>query len=225
MSHPLPRVADKLKSMQGKKYFAKMDLRWGFHQLAVREDCKFRTAFCTKRGLYEFNRLPFGLMNASSFFQATIEKILAGIPHVHVFIDDIVIGAESVEEFLRTFEVVFKRLADAGVVLKARKCVFGADVVEYLGYKVDAEGMQLSDERVRAVREYPKPKDSKSVRRFLGVCNAFRDSVKDYARIVAPLHKLTRHNYVFVWKAEHEQAFNTLRNAIANQVKLHHLTY
>ena len=98
MSHPLPRVADRLKALQGKKFFAKMDLRWGFHQLAVREDSKHLTAFCTKKGLYEFNRLPFGLKNASGFFQAKVEEILIGTAGtVLVFIDDLVVAAETEE--------------------------------------------------------------------------------------------------------------------------------
>lgn len=226
MSHPLPRVADRLKALQGKKYFAKMDLRWGFHQLAVREDCKHLTAFCTKKGLYEFNRLPFGLKNASGFFQAKVEEVLIGIAGtVLVFIDDLVIAADTEEEFLRILEEVLQRLTDAGVVLKASKCTFGAEAVEYLGYVVDAFGIRLTDKRVQAVREYPVPKNSQAVRRFLGVTNAFRDSIRDYAKLVAPLQRLTKKGITFEWGDDHEQAFTTLRNHIADQATLHHLTY
>lgn len=226
MSHPLPRVADRLKSLQGKKIFAKMDLRWGFHQLAVREDSKHLTAFCTKKGLYEFNRLPFGLKNASSFFQAKVEEILIGIAGtVLVFIDDLVVAADTEEEFLRTLEEVLQRLSNAGVVLKASKCTFGADKVEYLGYVVDALGIRLTDKRIQAVSEYPVPKNSQAVRRFLGVTNAFRDSISNYAKLVEPLQRLTKKGITYEWKSEHDEAFTSLRSQIANHATLHHLTY
>ena len=226
MSHPLPRVADRLKALQGKKFFAKMDLRWGFHQLAVREDSKHLTAFCTKKGLYEFNRLPFGLKNASGFFQAKVEEILIGTAGtVLVFIDDLVVAAETEEEFLRTLEEVLQRLSNAGVVLKASKCTFGAEAVEYLGYVVDARGIRLTDKRIHAVSEYPVPKNSQAVRRFLGVTNAFRESINGYAQLVEPLQRLTKKGITFEWKSEHEVAFTSLRSQIANHATLHHLTY
>ena len=225
IAHPLPRVMDQLKALKGKHFYAKVDLRWGFHQLEVREDSKHLTAFCTKKGLFEFNRLPFGLKNASSFFQMTVSNILRDIPQAQVFIDDIIIGADTEEEFLLVLEQVLKRLTERGVVLKAKKCIFGAKVIEYLGYLVDAHSMRLSERRVEAVTQYPKPKDAKSIKRFLGMASAFRETIKDYCIITIPLVELTKKGQPFIWADKQQEAFDILRESIAKRTKLFHISY
>ena len=189
--HPLPRIEDCLKRMAGKQFFAKMDLRWGFNQLDIREDCKHLTAFVTKKGLYEFNRTPFGLKNASSIFQRRVEDVLIGIAGVAVFIDDILVFGDTADEFLLILDQVLTRLGDAGVVVKASKCTFGSNAIEYLGHIVDNVGIRLSSKRVQAVLDLPAPKNAQAVRRFLGVANAFRDYIPDYASLSSPLRILT----------------------------------
>ena len=230
---PLPRIDDCLKKMQGKKYYAKMDLRWGFHQLGVREDCKYLTAFVTKSGTYEFNTVPFGLMNASSIYQRRVEAAVSDTAtnsvkcddDREVFIDDIAVGGSDEHAFLRSLDEILSRLELAKIVLKASKCTFGSPEIEFLGHKVNAKGVSLTADRVQAVRDLPEPRNSAAVRRFLGVANGFRDFIPNYATVAAPLSKLTGRHSAWEWTHVQSTAWKTLTTLVAEHSMRYHLTY
>ena len=230
---PLPRTDDCLRKMQGKKYYGKMDLRWGFHQLAVCEDHRYLTAFVTKSGTYEFNRVPFGMMNASVIYQSTVKGAVSDGPNdtVHcddnteVFIDDIGLGGSDEEEFLVVLDQVLTRLENAGIVVKASKCTFGFPEIEFLGHIANADGVRLKKERVQAVLDMPEPKNQAAVRRFLGVANGFREFLPNFSTVVAPLSKLTGRNAAWEWHTPQSQAYAELRQLVADHAMRYHIDY
>lgn len=230
---PLPRTDDCLRKMQGKKYYGKMDLRWGFHQLAVCEDHRYLTAFITKSGTYEFNRVPFGLMNASVIYQSTVKGAVSDSPNdtvqcdnnTEVFIDDIGLGGSDEEEFLAVLDQVLTRLENAGIVVKASKCTFGFPEIEFLGHIANADGVRLKRERVQAVLDMPEPKNQAAVRRFLGVANGFRDFLPNYSTVVAPLTKLTGRNSEWEWHTPQSEAYAQLRQLVADHAMRYHIDY
>ena len=123
-TYPLPRIDDLLASLGRGKSFTKLDLAHAYQQIPLDEESKKYMVINTHKGLYRYNRLPFGVSSASSIFQRTMEGILRGIPNVCVYIDDILITGLSEQEHLKTLDDVLTRLAEAGLRLKKAKCSF-----------------------------------------------------------------------------------------------------
>lgn len=220
MALPMPNGKDVLYRMSGSKYFARIDMAKGFHQIALEEESIQYTAFSTLDGLYEYTTMPFGLKNPSGFFQATMERVLAGIPRCEVFVDDIIIHGQTPAEYLEGLRSVLERLSQQGFRLNRDKCSFGLQTVEYLGHILSSEGITLSDSRKAAVKDIPTPKNVKELRSFLGFVNYFRDFVPDMASISKPLYALTKKKAKFQWLEPQQQAFVRLRAATAACCKL-----
>ena len=154
-AYPLPRVDDLLASTTNTKIFTKLDLSNAYLQLELDDDSQKLVTISTHKGLYKYNRLPFGVSSAPSIFQRTMEGIVAGIPNVVVYIDDILVVGSSKEDHLRTLDIVLKQLEDAGLRLKLAKCAFMMGRVEYLGHLISGDRIQPTEDKKRAILEAP----------------------------------------------------------------------
>ena len=153
------------------KYFSTLDLASGFHQVPVHPDSKSKTAFSTVNGHYEFNKMPFGLKNAPATFQRCMDLVLVGLQGVELFVymDDIVIYADSLEEHSRKLRILLARLQNAGLTLQPEKCRFLRREVAYLGHVISAKGVKPDPGKIMAVKLFPIPKTRKNVKQFLGL--------------------------------------------------------
>ena len=154
---PLPRIDDTLDLLAGAKYFTTLDLASGYWQVPMEESSQEKTAFITYSGLYEFRKMPFGLVNAPATFQRLMEVVLAGIARdgCHVYLDDILVFGKTLEEHNHNLRRVFDRINGAGLKLKAKKCCFAQMSVLYLGHVVSQAGVQTDPKEVDAVSRYP----------------------------------------------------------------------
>jgi len=123
-SYPLPRVDELLANLSGGKYFSKLDMSQAYLQLPLDNESREYVTVNTHKGLYRYNRLPFGVSSAPSIFQKTMESLLQGIKGVSVYIDDILISGPTIEEHLHTLDLVLAKLAVAGLKLNKPKCFF-----------------------------------------------------------------------------------------------------
>ena len=144
----------------------------------------------THKGLYQYQRLPFGIASAPAVFQEIMEKILQGIPGVVVYIDDILVSGKNEEEHLDSLEEVLGRLEEYGLRLKRGKCLLMQDSVEYLGYRVDKRGLHAMPSKVAAVLEAPEPKSVPELRAFLGLVNYYGKFIRQLATLAQPLNRL-----------------------------------
>ena len=172
-SYPLPRINDLLASLTGGKVFSKLDLSHAYLQLPLDEKSKEYVTITTHKGLFRYNRMPFGVASAPAIFQRTMERILQGIPHVHVYIDDILVADSTEKEHLVTLEKVMSRLGECGIKLKRTKCKFMLPSVEYLGYHISGEGISPTKEKRRAIVDAPVPEDISQLKSFLGLVNYY----------------------------------------------------
>ena len=117
------------------------------------EDSRKYITINTRKGLYQYNRLPFGVSSAPAIFQRTMEGILRGIPNVSVYIDDILATGASDKEHIKTLNEVLSRLETAGLKLRQEKCAFMLSIVEYLGHYISAEGLRPTPEKIKAIAE------------------------------------------------------------------------
>jgi hypothetical protein len=156
-SYPLPCIDDLFTALTGGKIFSKLDLAHAYQQIALDDASRKLTIINTHKGLFEYTRLPVGVSAAPAIFQRTMEGILRGIPHVCIYLDDILVTGETQEEHMKCLDKVLTWLEEAGLRLKKHKCEFMLESVEYLGHSISAEGLRPTEQKVRAITEAPQP--------------------------------------------------------------------
>ncbi|XP_064653028.1 uncharacterized protein K02A2.6-like [Lineus longissimus] len=221
--YPMPKVEDLYAKLAGGKKFTKLDLKNAYLQIELEEESKKYTTINTSKGLFQYNRLPFGVSSAPAIFQRIIDSILSGLPYVVARMDDVLISGASDEEHLEILDEVLRRLHEAGIKLNMEKCKFLADSVIYLGYKIDAEGIHPVEEKVRAIAQAPTPMDVKELRSYLGCLNYYAKFLPNLSMVLAPLHELLVKNVLFHWGSEQESAFRQSKDLLqSSQVLVHY---
>ena len=216
--YPLPRIDDMLDSLAEARVFSALDLASGFWQVEVDKASQEKTAFVTHHGLFEFEKMPFGLCNAPATFQRLMETVLAGLVRkiCYVYLDDILIVGRTLEEHLENIARVLDRFQEAGLKLKPSKCHFLLKQIQYLGHTISDQGILPDANKVKAVQNFPIPTDLKSLRSFLGLASYYRRFVPGFSVVANPLFKLTRKNVDFCWSNTCQEAFDRLKQLLVN---------
>ena len=217
-SFPLPRIDDCLDALGGSVYFSCMDLNQGFLQMSVAQEDREKTAFATSLGLFQFLRLPFGLVTAPSEFSRLMGEVLRGLQWLEclVYMDDIIVPSSTVDENLTRLEHVFQRLITAKLKLKPKKCVFFQKSVKVLGHVVSADGVHTDEEKISAVKQWPIPTSAKQLKSFLGLATYYKRFVPDFSKIAKPLYSLCGKNNKYKWNSDANLAFETLKTALTS---------
>lgn len=228
---PLPRIEESLDGLVGAKWFSTLDLASGYNQVEVAEKDRAKTAFCTPFGLFEFNRMPFGLCNAPSTFQRLMERMFGDCRYqsVLLYLDDVIVFSSSIQQHLLRLEEVFSRLQKQGLKVKLSKCNFFQRQVKYLGHIVSAEGVATDPDKVAAVREWKTPTNLAELRSFLGFASYYRRFIAGFAKMASPLHqvvaqlgsgcrkgKTPRRPLATAWTTECEEKFSQLKEALVS---------
>jgi hypothetical protein len=208
-------VDELLDELHGARYFTKLDLRSGYHQLRMFTGDIDKTPFRTHHGHYEFLVMSFGLSNAPAMFQALMNDVL--LPYLRrfvlVFFDDILIYSLSWAEHLQHISIVLNELRAHQLHLKRSKCSFRAPSVAYLGHVISEAGVAMDADKVAAVSAWPQPRSARGLRGFLGLAGYYTKFIHDFGLITAPLTRLLRRD-AFTWDKEAENAFQALKRAL-----------
>lgn len=219
---PLPNIEDLLMQLAGARLFSVFDAHTGFHQMPLDEEARQFTSFITSFGQYRYTRLPMGLANAPSLFMRGMSDFTRDLLNVLVFVDDINIfnGAEAASEqalythHLQYLTAFFAKCRLKHLKLNGKKSTIGAPEIDYLGHRINAEGIFPGQAKVDAVQSFATPTSVTNIRTFLGIVNYYRQWIKNCAEIQAPLNNLTRKDVPFVWTQACEQAFQHLKAAL-----------
>ena len=192
--YPLPRIDDLMDNLSGARYFSSLDLTSGYHQLVLPESDRPKTAFNTHFGKFEYKVLPMGLSNAPAVFQAAMNRVFGTLLNkcVCVYLDDILIFSKTPAEHLQHIEQVLKILSQQQLKAKRVKCAFFKPELKFLGHIVSASGMRPDPAKVSTVMDWPTPVSVYEVRSFLGLANYFRNYIRAYSAIAAPLTGLLK---------------------------------
>ena len=157
--------------MAGSQYFFTFDLRCGYWQMELEANSKEKTVFAIPSGPYEFETMPFGLMNAPASFQGLMNQLLRDLipTQCQVYLDDVIIFSRTLEDHRRKLKAVFKRLREAGLKLNPEKCKFMQTSVGYLGHVISKGAIHTDPEKTEKVRDWPTPQNPEEARRFLGL--------------------------------------------------------
>ena len=175
-SYPLPRIDESLDHLSGARLFSTLDMCSGYWQVEVDPTDRPKTAFVTKKGLFQFKVMPFGLCNAPATFERLVETILSGLQWeiCLIYLDDIIVIAKSFDEMMQNLEKIFSRLKEAGLKLKSSKCLLFSETVEYLGHVISNQGVATDPKKIEAVRDWPEPCNVTEMRSFLGLSSYYR---------------------------------------------------
>jgi len=224
--YPPPHMGDLAARLAGCTVFSTLDLRKGYHQVPLREEDREKTAIITPFGLYEYNRMPFGLRNAGQTFQRLMDDVMRELDFCFTYMDDVMLASKNHDDHEGHLEEVLKRLQEQGLVLNIEKCVLGQPEVTYLGHLVSAKGVQPLPSRVEAIVKHPKPKDKGQLMSFLGMINFYRKFIKGAAEILRPLTDSTKGSAgkksPLVWTPVMVEAFEKAKRALQAAALLVH---
>lgn len=220
--YPIPKVEDLFAKLAKGKRYTKLDLSQAYLQVPIDEESKRILLVNTSKGLFRYTRLPYGVSSAPGIFQRLMENVLQGIPNVIVYIDDILLTGANEEEHLKTLSLVLDRLEKAGFRARRSKCQFMVQLVSYLGHLIDQFGLHPLQEKVKAVKEAPSPKNVSELKSYLGLLTYYSKFLPNMADVLAPLYKLLRKDIQWQWTDTEEKAFQASKDLLTSDSLLVH---
>ena len=216
--YPLPHLESSLQLLGGNKYFSTLDLVSGYHQIPLRNCDAEKTAFSTGRGLYEFTRMPMGMVSSSAGMQYAMERVLGPLigKACHVYIDDIIVMGKDEVSHDRNLHLVLEKLRNAGFKLNIKKCEFRKSEISCLGHIISGKGISPHPSRVDALTNKKEPRNLKDLRSFLGLASYYRRFIPDYSKIALPLTQLTKSQTKWDWNENCKNAYKTLIDKTIN---------
>ena len=192
-------------------------------QIPLNEKSQECTVINTRhKGLFKYKRLAFGISTAPSIFQRVMDICMQGLPGVQCFIDNNIVAGRTEEECLQNLDISFQRLKDADFQLHELKCSFLKPRIDYLGHSIDAVGRHPLEEKIRAIKEAPAPKNVTELRSFLGILNYYSKFLPNLSSKLTPLYSLLEKDKKWSWGLEQDVAFQLAKNSLhADSVLLH----
>jgi len=201
-NYPLPLIIDLVDSMGNKRVFTKMDLQWGYNNIRIKEGDEWKAAFTIYVGSYEPVVMFFGMTNSPATFQGMMNEILRDMiseGKVAAFVDDVLIETKTEKGHDELVKEVLKRLEENDLYVKPEKCAWKVQKVNFLGVVMDQGKIEMEEDKVAGVLNWPVPKTVRDIRKFLGLANYYRQFVKDFAKLAWPLNNLTKKEEKWRW--------------------------
>lgn len=218
-SYPLPFVSATLDKLRDAKFLTTLDIKSAYFQIPLAEASRPITAFVVpNRGLYQFRRMPMGLHNACATWQRFIDRVI-GVDleqHCFAYLDDIIVCTPTYDKHLDVLREVLNRITAAGLTLNRDKCNFCQPELKYLGYVVNANGLLVDPEKIKAILQIPTPRNVKEVRRIIGLASWYRRFVPNFSTIVAPLCELTKKRKKFLWNESCAEALRAVKTMLVS---------
>lgn len=214
--YPLPNITEILDSLSGCVYFSHLDMKNGYYQCDLEPDSRKYTAFCS--GQYQMTRMPMGLKTSPNAFSRLMNIAMSGLTYEKclIYLDDLIVFGRNLENHNKNLMEVFTRLRKVNLKLNPEKCEFLKKEILYLGHVVSSEGVLPDPEKIIAIKNYPVPKNSDELKRFVAFANYYRKFICNFAKIAYPLNYLSRKNVPFVWDTNCQKSFELLKEHISS---------
>ena len=222
-AYPLPFMNTILSRLRSARYISTLDLRKAFHNIPLTPESRPITAFTVPgRGLYQFKKMPFGLTGAPSCFQRLIDKIITPdmAPFAFAYLDDIIIATDTFDSHLYWLNKVIDKLLAAGLIINLDKSYFCKPEVKYLGFIVNSEGLQVDNDKIAAILDYPAPKNVTQVKRLVGMLAWYQKFLPNYSTVIGPINNLLKKNVKFEWGQAQQTAFDKVKGLLTSSPTL-----
>lgn len=220
---PIPNITDVLDKLGRSQYFTTLDLASGYHQIEMDPKDIEKTAFSTDDGHYEFLRMPFGLRNAPSTFQRTMNHVLSGLQNkCLVYMDDVLIFSTSLQEHIESIRLVFDRFRKTNFKIQLDKSEFLKQTVKFLGHIITPEGILPNPDKIEAIVKFPIPNTKKEIQSFLGLIGYYRKFIKDCSKLTRPLTSCLKKGAKIEHTKEFVESFETCKKILTNSPLLQH---
>ncbi|XP_062542038.1 uncharacterized protein K02A2.6-like [Armigeres subalbatus] len=220
--YPLPTPEEIFAQLNGSTIFSIVDLSDAYLQLEVDDDSKKLLTINTHRGLFQFNRLAPGVKSAPGAFQRLVDAMIANIPGVRSFIDDVIVFSKDMESHLASLNQLFQRLKKYGFHVKAEKCSFFQSQLGYLGHIVDKQGIHPDPEKVKTIATIPPPTNISELRSYLGAVNFYGRFVRNLQALRHPMDQLLKKETKWRWTPECQRAFDQFKTILQSNLLLTH---
>ena len=221
--YPLPSPEEIFTKLNGGRYFSKIDLSEAYLQIPTDDESSKLLCISTYRGLFKYQRLPFGVKTAPAVFQQIMDTMLAGLDFATAYLDDILVKSNTIEEHKSFLKKIFGRIRKYGLKIKENKCDFLPEEIEYLGHVINKDGKKLDKSWAAAIKDMPNPKNVKTLQSFLGLLSYNQDFIPNLHNLRAPLNELLRKEKKWIWTKECEQAFREIKNKLTSDLFLTHV--
>lgn len=221
-NYPIPKIEHLFAKLNKGQYFSKLDLSQAYAQIELTDESKALTVLNTHKGLFQMNRLPYGVASSPGIFQRIIESIFAGMNNVAIFLDDILITGKNSKEHLENLFNVFGKLRDCGLRIKISKCSFFQEEINFLGYTINKFGLTTSSDKVEAILKAPIPTDITTLKSFLGLVNFYGKFISNLSTKLHPLHTLLKKHSHWKWGKLQDHCFNQIKKELASSKLLAH---
>ena len=218
-AEPTCSMEEDLHKFSGAKYFSELDLCKAYYQIPLSDRAKALTAFPTHLGLMEFCRMPFGLVTACATYIRLMRLVLAGLPNVCFYFDNIFVFSACWDEHLEALRRVFERLRDHHLTVKPSKCRFGVTSIQYLGFVLDGTSLRPQHSKIEAITKLSPPTNKKLLRTFLGLVSFYRLFIPQASDYTGPLSDLLRKTSPepLPWNEDLLERFYHLKAALSSQ--------
>jgi hypothetical protein len=199
--YPLPRIDDLFDQLRGATIFSKIDLRYGYHQVQIKDEDIHKTSFRTRYGHYEFVVVPFGITNAPTTFMCLMNNVLSRFLDRFVldFIDDILIYSKNREENEEPLKIVLQLLREPQLYAKFSKCGFFQKQVQYLGHVISKEGVEVDSDKIKFTMDWPTLEDVSDIISSVVLIGYYRIFIKGFSKIGFPITSLQKKGVKFLW--------------------------
>ena len=220
--YELPRIKEKFDRINNCEWISSFDFQSGFTQIGLVESSQPLTAFTYKGNRYMSTRLIQGHKSSSASFSRCMNLLFSGIPFetLILYVDDMLVWSKNIDSHLRYIRLILERLTWGGLKLSGAKTSMFQKSIKFLGHIVSKKGLQIDENRIKAIQALPAPTTVKKLQKFIGVMNYNRIFLKGFAEMAAPLYNLLRKGVKFEWTKECQDSFQNLKAALLKEVIL-----
>ena len=219
-AYPLPLISELTDKLKDAKYFTKLDVRWGYNNVRIKDGDQWKAAFKTNKGLFEPTVMFFGMCNSPATFQSMMDSIFQDLTDaciVIIYMDDIFLFAKDPQTLEENTKKVLLRLRENDLFLKPKKCEFCKTKIEWLGMVIEEGKITMDPGKLKGIKEWPIPMTTKQVRGFLGFGNFYRRFIKHFSEVAKPLNDLLKKDHKFEWTTECQNSFDTLKERFTEE--------
>lgn len=216
--YPIPNIADVLDKLGRSQYFTTLDLASGFYQVEMNPQDIPKTAFNVEHGHYEFLRMPMGLKNSPSTFQRVMDNVLKDLQNTIclVYLDDIIVFSTSLQEHIINLEKVFQKLRESNFKIQLDKSEFLKLETAYLGHIISKDGVKPNPDKISAIQNYPLPKTSTEIKRFIGLLGYYRKFIPDFAKVTKPMTQCLKKGSKITLNENYVECFEKCKTLLIN---------